>query len=622
MSGRPTYLFWCGGNQIRKRGRARDLMNTVLIIDELEIFRAPLAACFREHGFKAVSAADGAAAMALLAKGSVDLIIIDCLMTREDGGELLKRIRDLPATQTIPIIILTTSSDKAQVVQAARFGIRDFILKSHFTVEDAMARSRRLIARPPAANSIATKPAGGNTTVRHPPQPATAARAAAAAGPGVARSAPPPDAGPLAIVAEPLTALLTQEESIDRARHGFEVKGLAGILTQVVSLAGSPRSDSQRLANLISRDPMLCARVLRTANSVQYASIRGPVSTISEAVKQIGVATVRNIAAAMGLFDAIPARGDPNFNPIRYWQHSIAVATLCERLLADVPDVDSGIAFVVGLCHDLGELLFDASFGREYQHVREAHARTGLPLAEVECALLGVTRRDLALEIIQNLGLPEAIAKPIVALYAPGRGAVSRDPLNGALRLADAYANGMLLAASSSSPLIALTQAECRAAIGNPNPSIPDAAQFRADVFAQTGMLARLTTAEERTLMEPLRPRSDKKVHLIRDPQFSQFDPIEAAINSLADVQRHDSIPDGEELDGQPQIISARAADTPGFTSDAIARISAGSKVLWLVGKPDPYARIANRGAEPDNLPQATPLPIPIDDLAAFIAAA
>ena len=44
-------------------------MNTVLIIDELEIFRAPLAACFREHGFKAVTAADGAAAMALLSQG-------------------------------------------------------------------------------------------------------------------------------------------------------------------------------------------------------------------------------------------------------------------------------------------------------------------------------------------------------------------------------------------------------------------------------------------------------------------------------------------------------------------------------------------------------------------------
>ena len=225
-----------------------------------------------------------------------------------------------------------------------------------------MARSRRLIARPPAANSIAIKPAGGNTTVRHPPQPATAARAAGAAGPGVARScaavrrrapryrrrAPDGIADP-GRVHRPCPARVRSEGPCWNPYPGC----LAGRLAC---------SDTQRLANLISAIRCFVARPPDRQQRSICLDPRPRQHDFRSCETNWSRHRVQH-RRGHGLFDAIPASGDPNFNPIRYWQHSIAVATLCERLLADVPDVDSGIAFVVGLCHDLGELLFDASFG-------------------------------------------------------------------------------------------------------------------------------------------------------------------------------------------------------------------------------------------------------------------
>ena len=76
---------------------------------------------------------------------------------------------------------------------------------------------------------------------------------------------------------------------------------------------------------------MLSARILQAANSVSYTSTRGIVSTIPEAVRNIGCATVRDIAATFGVFDAMPASAADGFNPIRCWQHSFAVATRLER---------------------------------------------------------------------------------------------------------------------------------------------------------------------------------------------------------------------------------------------------------------------------------------------------
>jgi hypothetical protein len=78
---------------------------------------------------------------------------------------------------------------------------------------------------------------------------------------------------------------------------------------------------------------MLSARVLHVANSAAYASARPVVHTIPDAVRQVGMSTVRNVASSLGIFEAMPPSSADGFNPIRCWQHSLAVAMLCERLV-------------------------------------------------------------------------------------------------------------------------------------------------------------------------------------------------------------------------------------------------------------------------------------------------
>src|SRR5439155_24087295 len=108
------------------------------------------------------------------------------------------------------------------------------------------------------------------------------------------------------------------------------------------------------LAPLIARDAMLSARVLQAANSAAYVSSRPVVSTIPDAVRQIGTATVRSIAAALGIFDVMPPTAPDGFNPIRCWQHSFAVAMLCKRLVPkEGGGGDAALVYLIGLCHDL-----------------------------------------------------------------------------------------------------------------------------------------------------------------------------------------------------------------------------------------------------------------------------
>jgi HD-like signal output (HDOD) protein len=398
-------------------------------------------------------------------------------------------------------------------------------------------------------------------------------------------------------------------------------KTLSGVVAQVVSIAASPRGDMSQLAALIARDPMLSARILQAANSAAYASKRGVVTTIGDAVRHVGCATVRNIAATLGIFDAMPARGPDGFDPIRCWQHSFAVAQLCERLVAlGKPDSEeAGAAYLAGLCHDLGEILFRTHFAKEYAMVLDVAQRSGRPRDEVERLMLGMAHGELVMTILRCLSLPETILRPIEALHATG-GARTRDadsPLARALRIADSYANGLLLASSEASPLSAITQSDARAATRDPSPPRPDALTFRADVFTLTAMLARLSPAEEAGLLAPMFPRRDVRVWLARDPALSAFDPIEAALSALAEVDVHDALPQAADLgaDHCALMVVARSANLARFSAedvDAAAHNRAGSRLpcLWLTGRTD-------QPSTAELVPKAWPLSI--KELATFV---
>jgi two-component system cell cycle response regulator DivK len=80
---------------------------TVLIVEDNEVARECLVGVLRRHGYDAISATDGGAALALLGgKASPDLIVLDMLMPSVDGWRFLERIKATPLAAT-PVIVMT-----------------------------------------------------------------------------------------------------------------------------------------------------------------------------------------------------------------------------------------------------------------------------------------------------------------------------------------------------------------------------------------------------------------------------------------------------------------------------------------------------------------------------------
>jgi len=117
----------------------------LIVDDEPEIGRI-LATILRAAGFDAAAVNGGRAALARLAEVPADLIILDVVMPAPDGFEILRRLREAPATARLPVIMLTANADDAGRARATELGADDFIAKP-FEPADTVARVRALLAR-------------------------------------------------------------------------------------------------------------------------------------------------------------------------------------------------------------------------------------------------------------------------------------------------------------------------------------------------------------------------------------------------------------------------------------------------------------------------------------------
>jgi DNA-binding response OmpR family regulator len=96
--------------------------------DESDLLLIIKTALFSE-GFEVATALNGFDALAMAQENPPDLIILDMMMPEMDGFEVLKRLRESPKTEVVPVIMLTGVSERGKIRQALDSGIDYYIVK-------------------------------------------------------------------------------------------------------------------------------------------------------------------------------------------------------------------------------------------------------------------------------------------------------------------------------------------------------------------------------------------------------------------------------------------------------------------------------------------------------------
>jgi DNA-binding response OmpR family regulator len=116
---------------------------TILVVEDEPTLRETLAEALESEGFRATTAADGAAALSLFRAEPPDLVLLDLMLPELSGLEVTRVIR---AESTVPIVMLTARGAEVDKVVGLGLGADDYVTKP-FSLRELTARIRAIFRR-------------------------------------------------------------------------------------------------------------------------------------------------------------------------------------------------------------------------------------------------------------------------------------------------------------------------------------------------------------------------------------------------------------------------------------------------------------------------------------------
>ena len=184
-------------------------------------------------------------------------------------------------------------------------------------------------------------------------------------------------------------------------------------------------------ASLIEDDPVLTAKLLKTANSAFFGLHRS-VSNARDAINVLGLIKVRALVIAASLGEGFHTVGGVNLN--QFWRYSLHTAKLARSLAGSVHQ-NQVAAYTVGLLHGLGELLIHLSDPERVQSLNTLVPPLDLRRCKVEMRIFGYCYSRVTAALARRWQLPEMVVDALSYQHAPFENH-AYEPLAGVIHLA------------------------------------------------------------------------------------------------------------------------------------------------------------------------------------------
>jgi DNA-binding response OmpR family regulator len=122
-------------------------MPTLLLVEDAPDLAQVIVREFESAGYRVLHATDGMMALHLFASQPPDLVILDWMLPKLNGLEVLRRLRQsrLPRSSAVPVLMLTARSEEADRVLGLEVGADDYLTKP-FSMRELVARVQPLVS--------------------------------------------------------------------------------------------------------------------------------------------------------------------------------------------------------------------------------------------------------------------------------------------------------------------------------------------------------------------------------------------------------------------------------------------------------------------------------------------
>ncbi len=192
---------------------------------------------------------------------------------------------------------------------------------------------------------------------------------------------------------------------------------LPTVALDVLRLTQDDESTIDDLANCLSRDPALAAKLLKLSNSPLFG-VGQEITTLQRATMVLGMKTVKLMSLSFSLASSLPKEGRASgFDLVDYWRRSMVQAVAAKSLAKLVGSRLGDEAFLCGLLAHFGRLVLARVLPEAYEPV-VAECR-GWPTPVEEEARLGFTNTDVCATLLRTWQLPELVYLAVAYAHSP-----------------------------------------------------------------------------------------------------------------------------------------------------------------------------------------------------------
>ena len=124
---------------------------TILLVEDDPFLSSILQLKLDKENFKTIRAADGEEALNLLTEQGIrpDLILLDLILPKKNGFEVLETIRQDPTLEKLPVVIISNLGQPSDIDRGKALGVIDYFVKARLSIEELVNKVKEEIKSTP-----------------------------------------------------------------------------------------------------------------------------------------------------------------------------------------------------------------------------------------------------------------------------------------------------------------------------------------------------------------------------------------------------------------------------------------------------------------------------------------
>jgi len=251
-----------------------------------------------------------------------------------------------------------------------------------------------------------------------------------------------------------LSTLLSDGRLNELATRLKTLPTVSTVYREVLSELDSPEASAANVAAVIERDLSMTAKLLQLANSTFFGSAE-QVSTCRHAVELLGLDTVRGLILSMEVFFRFERDGQCWYDVDALTRHSARVSRCAHAIARDQgasPQMLSEVA-TAGMLHDVGKLVLADALGTEYTSALRERFGGHLAIWQIEQEAFGASHAEVGAYLLGLWGLPETVIAATAWHHRPSENGTREFSAITAVHAADVIAHRIERRANPDRPL-------------------------------------------------------------------------------------------------------------------------------------------------------------------------